>query len=80
MKFLVTALWNDGFANTEEHPTWEAAQDFIGESIGCESIVKVTVEKMDERGFLVGTYAAGSPDDSSIFEAPKDWDGSRPLT
>ena len=54
MKFLVTALWNDGFANTEEHSTWEAAQDFIGEAIGCESIVKVTVEKMDERGFLVG--------------------------
>jgi len=46
MKFLVTALWHDGLANVEEHPTLFAALDFAKEALGCEGIIKVTVEKV----------------------------------
>jgi hypothetical protein len=46
MKVRVTGIWNDGLDITEEHPTWEAAQDFIGELMGVDSIKAIHIEKV----------------------------------
>jgi hypothetical protein len=86
VKYLVTALWHDGLANEEEHPTWEAAQDFIGEAMGCEGIVSVKVEKLKSFGeraskdYAVGKATNGSDYVEDVFTAPDGWDGSQPLT
>lgn len=46
MKFLVTALWHDGLDNVEEHSLLSAALDFAKEALGCEGIVSVKIEKV----------------------------------
>ena len=46
MKFLVTALWDDGWNNIEEHFTLSAALDFARETLSCAGIISVKVEKV----------------------------------
>ena len=42
----VTGVWSDGLDITEEHKSWEAADDFIGELSSVDSIVKIIIEKV----------------------------------
>lgn len=46
MKFLVTALWDDGLDNVEEHSLLSAALAFAKEALDCEGIVSVKIEKV----------------------------------
>ena len=43
----VTGIWSDGLDVTEEHKSWESAQDFIGELSGVDTIVKIIIEKVN---------------------------------
>ena len=47
MMFRVTAVWNDGLDLIEEHATWTAAVAFASEAMGCDSMAKVTIEKVN---------------------------------
>jgi len=71
VKFLVTATWDDGLVNIEEHALQFAAEGFVKECLRVEGIVKVVIEKMDVQGCIKGI---------SPFTEPDDWDGSQPLT
>lgn len=42
----VTGVWSDGLDITEEHKSWESADDFIGELSSVDSIVKIIIEKV----------------------------------
>ena len=47
-KFLVTAVWSDGWTNVEEHETYRAALQFIKEALGVAGIVTIWVNKVKE--------------------------------
>jgi hypothetical protein len=85
VNFLVTSLWHDGWTNVEEHSTWEEAQAFIGEAMGCEGIVKVKVEKrmsFEEWDAAMRKLLATARRDERFAALGRldDWDGSQPLT
>jgi hypothetical protein len=46
MKYLVTALWEDGWTNEEEHPTLSAALKFIQEALYCDGILSAKIDKV----------------------------------